>query len=174
LIAKRVLRRPSLLEPIKGFPYMPSEPTPPSEPKKSSIWRSQTFAPSTTIDVVARSVTLGLACLLSYELTVHLLSGVHSVAASDDRLGAMWAVIATVFVYRDTETQSVAAAVSRISATVVSLALCLIYLLIAAPAPWALAFLIALGTTLVRIAGRPGDSVTTGVTVARSVRTLRS
>ena len=87
-------------------------------------------------------------------------------ASSDDLLGAMWAVIATIFVYRDTQTESLAAAFSRIAATVVSLALCLVYLLIARSHPWALAMLIALGTILVTLAGRPGDSVTTGVTIA--------
>jgi uncharacterized membrane protein YccC len=88
------------------------------------------------------------------------------VASSDDPLGGMWAVIATLFVYRDTQTESFAAAISRIAATVVSLALCLLYLLIAPSHPWAMAILIALGTIFVTIAGRPGDSVTTGVTIA--------
>jgi uncharacterized membrane protein YccC len=78
----------------------------------------------------------------------------------------MWAVIATIFVYRDTQTESFAAAISRMAATAVSLALCLVYLLIAPSHPWALAMLIALGTILVTLAGRPGDSVTTGVTIA--------
>ncbi len=78
----------------------------------------------------------------------------------------MWAVIATIFVYRDTQTQSLAAAGSRMAATAVSLALCLIYLLIAPSHPWALAMLIALGTILVTLAGRPGDSITTGITIA--------
>ena len=78
----------------------------------------------------------------------------------------MWAVIATVFVYRDTQTDSVAAASSRIAATVVSLALCVVYLLIAPSHPWAMAMLIALGTILVTLAGRPADSLTTGVTIA--------
>jgi uncharacterized membrane protein YccC len=78
----------------------------------------------------------------------------------------MWAVIATLFVYRDTQRESFAAAISRIAATVVSLALCLVYLLIAPSHPWALGMLIALGTILVTLAGRPGDSITTGVTIA--------
>ena len=87
-------------------------------------------------------------------------------ASSDDLLGAMWAVIATLFVYRDTQTESLAAAISRLAATVVSLVLCLVYLLIAPSHPWAMAMLIALGTIFVTLAGRPGDSVTTGVTIA--------
>lgn len=75
-------------------------------------------------------------------------------------------MIATLFVYRDTQRESFAAAISRIAATVVSLALCLVYLLIAPSHPWALGMLIALGTILVTLAGRPGDSITTGVTIA--------
>jgi len=77
----------------------------------------------------------------------------------------MWAVIATVFVYRDTQTESFAAAISRMAATAVRLALTLIYLLVASSHPWALAMLIALGTILVTLAGRPGDAITTGVTI---------
>lgn len=75
-------------------------------------------------------------------------------------------MIATVFVYRDTQADTVAAATSRMAATVVSLGLCLVYLLIAASHPWAMGMLVALGTILVTLAGRPGDSVTTGVTIA--------
>jgi uncharacterized membrane protein YccC len=88
------------------------------------------------------------------------------VASSDDLLGAMWAVIATLFVYRDTQTDSRTAAISRLAATVVSLVLCLVYLLIAPSHPWAMAMLIALGSILVTLAGRSGDAVTTGVTIA--------
>ena len=59
-------------------------------------------------------------------------------ASSDDLLGGMWAVIATVFVYRDTQTESFAAAISRMAATAVRLALTLIYLLVASSHPWSL------------------------------------
>ena len=51
------------------------------------------------------------------------------------------------------------------AATAVGLALTLTYLLIARSHPWALAMLIALGTILVTLAGRPGDAITTGVTI---------
>jgi len=117
-------------------------------------------------EAVVHGVALGLACLVTYGATTHLLRGVHSVASSDDRLGALWAVIATLFVYRDTQTQSSAAAISRLAATAVSLALCLIYLLIAPAHPWAMAMLIALGTIFVTLVGRSGDAVTTGITIA--------
>ena len=124
------------------------------------------FATSGLSEALVHGVALGLACLVSYEVTTHLLRGVHSVAPSDGLLGGMWAVIATVFVYRDSQSETFAAAISRMAATAVSLALCLIYLLIARSHPWSLAVLIALGTILVTLAGRPGDSVTTGITIA--------
>jgi uncharacterized membrane protein YccC len=135
-------------------------------PTKSSSWPRRIFATSGSSEALVHGVALGLACLVSYEVTIHLLRGVHSVARSDGLLGGMWAVIATVFVYRDSQTESSAAAISRMAATAVSLALCLVYLLIAPSHPWALAVLIALGTILVTLAGRPADAVTTGITIA--------
>jgi hypothetical protein len=42
-----------------------------------------------------------------------------------DLLGGMWAVAATIFVFRDTHSESLSAGVSRLIATSVSFALCL-------------------------------------------------
>ena len=145
---------------------MPAARSSPAGPSKSSSQPRRIFATSGSSEALVHGVALGLACLVSYEVTTHLLRGVHSVARSDGLLGGMWAVIATVFVYRDSQTETFAAALSRMAATAVSLALCLIYLLIAPSHPWALAVLIALGTILVTLAGRPGDSITTGITIA--------
>lgn len=86
---------------------------------------------------VAHSVVLGVACLISYWLTTRVLSVAYSVSRDDDALGGMWAVIATVFVFRKTYTQSVAAALSRMTATLVSLVLCLAYLAVLPFRPWA-------------------------------------
>jgi putative flippase GtrA len=145
---------------------MPPVRSSPAAPTKSSNLRRPTSATSGTSEVVIHGAALGLACFISYELTTHLLRGVHSVAPSDDLLGGMWAVLATVFVYRGRRTETASAAISRLVATAVSLALCLIYLLIAPSHPWAMAMLVALGTILVTLAGRPGDSITTGITIA--------
>jgi hypothetical protein len=78
--------------------------------------------------IAAGSVVLGVACLISYWLTSRVLSLAYSVSADDDALGGMWAVIATVFVFRDTTAKSLAAALSRLAATLVSFTLCLAYL----------------------------------------------
>jgi hypothetical protein len=69
-----------------------------------------------------------VACLISYWLTTRVLSLVYSVSADDDALGGMWAVIATVFVVRDSYAKSLAAALPRMAATLVSFALCMAYL----------------------------------------------
>ena len=50
---------------------------------------------------VADSAVLAIACLITFWLTTHLLSRVYAVSHDDDLLGGMWAVIATVFVFRD-------------------------------------------------------------------------
>jgi uncharacterized MnhB-related membrane protein len=68
---------------------------------------------------VLDAVLLGVACLVSYWVETHLLSHVGSVSRPDDLLGGMWATIATIFVFRDSYQRSVAAAASRVSATLV-------------------------------------------------------
>jgi uncharacterized membrane protein YccC len=78
----------------------------------------------------------------------------------------MWAVIATVFVYRITYQQSVGAAVARLAATVVSFVLCLIYLLLFSFHPLGLAALIGIGTFLLMVIRRDDLVVTTGITTA--------
>jgi len=115
---------------------------------------------------VVECVVLGLACLLTYWLATHLLSRVHSVGRDDDLLGGMWAVLATIFVLRDSFGKSVAAAVSRMAATFVSFVLCLIYLAFLPFHAWALAVLVGASALAVMLLGRPGDAVTAGITTA--------
>ena len=69
---------------------------------------------------VVECAVLSLACLITYWLVTSLLPRVYSVSRDDDLLGGMWAVLATIFVLRDSFGKSVAAAVSRMSATIVS------------------------------------------------------
>jgi uncharacterized membrane protein YccC len=78
----------------------------------------------------------------------------------------MWAVIATVFVYRASYTEDIAAAASRSIATLLSFALCLIYLLIWPFHPLGLVVLIGIGTLILTLIGRPGEIITTGITSA--------
>jgi uncharacterized membrane protein YgaE (UPF0421/DUF939 family) len=114
--------------------------------------------------VAADSVVLGVAGLISYWLTTRVLSLVYSVSADDDALGGMWAVIATVFVFRDSNIKSVAAALSRMAATLVSLVLCLAYLAFLPFHPWGLAILAGLSILVTTLIGRPDDAITAAIT----------
>jgi uncharacterized membrane protein YgaE (UPF0421/DUF939 family) len=114
--------------------------------------------------VAADSAVLGVACLISYWLTTRVLSLVYSVSADDDALGGMWAVIATVFVVRDSSIKSVAAALSRMAATLVSLVLCLAYLAFLPFHPWGLAILAGLSILVTTLIGRPDDAITAAIT----------
>ena len=115
---------------------------------------------------VVDSVVLALACMLTYWLTVSTPPHVHTESRASVLIGALWAVISTIFVCRDSYQQSVAAAVSRMTATLASFALCLIYLIFLPFYTWALALLIGLSALAVILIGRPGDAVTAAVTTA--------
>jgi len=124
------------------------------------------FNRSTIRTAFDHSVALAVACLVSYWVAADGLSSIHSLSSDDDQLGGMWAVIATVFVYRETHRENVAAALTRSSATLISFALCLTYLAIFAFHPIGLAVVIGLGTFGLMATGRDGDVITTGITSA--------
>src|SRR5215469_2164437 len=112
----------------------------------------------------ADSFLLAVACLISYWLATRALSLVYSVSKDDDALGGMWSVIATVFLFRDSYNKSLAAAVSRMAATLVSFALCLAYLAFLPFHPWGLAILVGLSVLVTAVIGRPEDEITAGIT----------
>ena len=111
---------------------------------------------------VVECVVLAVACLITYWLVTSALSRVYSLSRDDDLLGGMWAVLATIFVLRDSFGKSVAAAVSRTAATSVSFVLCLIYLAFLPFHAWALAVLVGASALAVMLLGLPGDAVTAG------------
>jgi len=115
---------------------------------------------------VADSVVVGLSCLLTYWVATTILAHVYSPSAADDELGGLWAVIATVFVLRETYDKSVAAAVSRTGATLVSFALCLVYLAFQPFHLWGLAVLTGLSGLVASLIGRPEDAITAAITTA--------
>jgi uncharacterized membrane protein YgaE (UPF0421/DUF939 family) len=78
----------------------------------------------------------------------------------------MWAVIATIFVYRWSYSQSVGAALSRIAATALSFALCFAYLLFFPFHLWGMGALIGIGAIVMSLVGRPDGIITTGITTA--------
>jgi len=115
---------------------------------------------------VLDSGVLALASLAAYLLVTHVLARIHSLSKADDLLGGLWAVIATVFVYRYSYHQSVTAAVSRVAATLVSFIVCLVYLIFLPFHAWGLALLIGVSALALTLIGRPGDAITAGITTA--------
>jgi hypothetical protein len=115
---------------------------------------------------VGQGVGLAAASLISYGLITQLLTRAYSVSREDDLLGGMWAVIATVYVYRESFQKSINAALSRMSATVLSFALCLIYLLIFPFHPVGMAALIGIGAVILILVDRAEDVITAGITTA--------
>ena len=115
-------------------------------------------------EAVKESVVLGVACLITYLLATDILAHVYFLSHDDETLGGLWAVIATVFVIRGSYEQSVTAALSRVMATLVSFALCLIYLAFLPFHPWALAVLVGASALTATLIGRPGDAVTAAIT----------
>ena len=110
------------------------------------------------------SVGLAVSSLITYLLIIHVLAPIHSVSKDSDLLGGMWAVIATLFVYRESHRESVTAALTRVWATLLSFVLCLIYLLIFSFHPLGLAVVIGLGTFLLMAVGRHEFVVTAAIT----------
>ena len=120
-----------------------------------------------TLTVAAgHSVGLGISSLITYLLVTHVLAPIHSISKASDLLGGMWAVIATLFVYRESHRESVGAALTRASATLLSFVICLVYLLIFSFHPLGLAVLIGLGTFLLMAVGHDELVITTAITTA--------
>jgi uncharacterized membrane protein YccC len=109
---------------------------------------------------------VAIACLATYWLTVHGLARIHSVSTADDALGGIWAVIATVFVYRTSYDGSATAAPTRMAATLLSFSLCRIYLLVLPVEPVGLAAMIGASGLATTLLGRPQDAVTASIATA--------
>ena len=86
------------------------------ETKKLATWR------------IFYAIDMSIACALSYAIITQLLD--RFVDEPTKLLGGMWAVVATVFVFRESRASSLSAGIARLVATCVSFALCLVYLLI--------------------------------------------
>jgi hypothetical protein len=115
---------------------------------------------------VLDSVVLAVACAVTYLLVARVATHIGTRSRADDLIGALWAVLATIFVCRETQRESMKAAVSRLAATAVSAVLCLIYLSFLPFAVWGLAVLIGASVLAVTLIGRPGDAITAAITTA--------
>ena len=108
------------------------------------------------------ALDMAIACLISYSIITYVLAPL--VGTPDALLGGMWATVATVFVFRETRASSLTAGISRLIATGVSFALCLVYLVVLPFHPVGLAALLGIGTAIMMYLGRRDDIVTTGIT----------
>jgi uncharacterized membrane protein YccC len=124
-------------------------------PSRSEVWGA-----------VVDGTVLAVACAITYMLVTSVLSRLYFVSRNDDLLGGLWAVIATIFVIRDSYQHSVSAALSRMAATSISFVICLIYLLLLPFHAWALAVLIGISAIAATLIGRPEDAVTAAITTA--------
>lgn len=110
------------------------------------------------------AIDMSIACGLSYAVMTHAL--VRFVDQPTTLLGGMWAVVATVFVFRESRASSLSAGMSRLIATCASFVLCLVYLLIFPVTGLGIAVVIGLGTIVMFLLGRDDDIITTGITTA--------
>jgi uncharacterized membrane protein YccC len=110
------------------------------------------------------AVDMAIACLISYWVMTDGLA--RFVDPASDLLGGMWAVAATIFVFRETRRDSLAAGADRLIATGVSFGLCLPYLWLFRFTPLGMAVVLAIGTLVMALLRRRDDIVTTGITTA--------
>jgi hypothetical protein len=132
-----------------------------AEKRGAGLANRQTLAAAT-----GHSLGLAISSLITYLIITHVLAPIHSISKASDLLGGMWAVIANLFVYRQSHRESINAALTRASATLLSFVLCLIYLLIFSFHPLGLAVLIGLGTFILMAVGHDDLVVTAASSIA--------
>ena len=121
---------------------------------------------ATARELLLQPLVLATSCAISFWLMTQLLRNVSFIPRDDSLLGGMWAVAATVFVFRYSYEESVRAALSRMAATSVSFLLCFVYLLMLPFHVWGLAAVIAVGAVTVILLGRPDELITASITSA--------
>ncbi len=113
---------------------------------------------------ITYAVDMAIACLITYWVVAFLLP--HVAGKPSTPVGILWAVISTVFVYKDTRGHSLSAGISRMIATTISLALCMSYLLLFPITPFGMAALILIGTLVTIALGRREEIGLTAITTA--------
>jgi uncharacterized membrane protein YccC len=115
---------------------------------------------------VGSATILAIACLLSYWLITTILTREYSLSREDDLLGGMWAVVATIFVYRTSYQKSTRAAVARTVATLISFIACFAYLLVFPFHVVGMVALIGIIAIILALVRRSEDIVTAAITTA--------
>lgn len=111
---------------------------------------------------VAYATDIALASLLTYFVMAWLLPRI--LGWESNPVGVIWAVISTVFVFRDTRVHSLAAGQARLLATGVSFVLCLGYLMLLPFTALGMAALIVIGSLFMISIGRRDEIGLTGIT----------
>jgi uncharacterized membrane protein YccC len=114
---------------------------------------------------IAYAVDMAIACLVTYWIMMAIHSR-FSFGASSEVVGTLWAIVSTVYVFRDTRAKSLSASIGRLIATVVSFMLCFAYLLLFPFTPIGLLAVLAWGTLVMMVLGRRDEIGLTGVTTA--------
>ncbi len=110
------------------------------------------------------ALQLVVACTITWFLSSSVIYGLIDIR--NEMLGSMWAVIATIFVLKESHGESLKAALVRIAATLSSVAVCFLYFLVLPFNPLGMVVLIGTGYLIANALGRPEDAVTTGITIA--------
>jgi uncharacterized membrane protein YgaE (UPF0421/DUF939 family) len=113
---------------------------------------------------VAYAIDMAAASAITYSVTAFVVPLLSKRPA--DSVGILWAVISTIFVFRDTRAHSFSAGLSRLAATCSSFALCSLYLLLFPASALALIALIAIGTIFMMSLGRRDEIGLTAITTA--------
>jgi hypothetical protein len=111
---------------------------------------------------LAYAANMGIACAICHWIATKALSA--TVSANSDLLGEIWAAVATVFVFMTSRDNGLSAGAARLIATIVSFALCQVYLWF-----WSLAVAgtvtqIDIGISILMLLDRRDDIFTTGIT----------
>jgi uncharacterized membrane protein YccC len=122
-----------------------------------------TFQRLSVWDLV-HAASIAIASVITYSLMAFAVPALAHRPA--DPVSILWAVIATVFVFKDTRAHSLSAGISRLTATGMSFALCLLYLLLFPANAFAMVVLIAAGALLMTILDRRDDIGVTAITTA--------
>src|SRR5690242_6702392 len=101
---------------------------------------------------IVYAVDMAVACLITYWVVAFFIPNIAGRPGTP--IGILWAVISTVFVYKDTQSHSFSAGISRLIATMISLILCLSYLLLLPITSFGTAALIFIGTLATISLGR--------------------
>jgi uncharacterized membrane protein YccC len=113
---------------------------------------------------VVYALDMAVACLITYWVMAFLLP--HWFGWPSTSVGVLWAVISTVFVYKDSRAHSLSAGISRLITTFASFALCLVYLWLLPATVIGMAALIAIGVLLMILIDRRDETGLTAITIA--------